>query len=259
MTNKKIIIAIAAVLVIGIGAGVYIYAGKDKIETPTNQLPVVTENDIPAANVIVDTPEIDYSQIDLPKSDNEGLDNLITEEIPAMTEDEIEAALAAEEGKDNPSSVMTAEEIEEQNRKIIEAKKEAEANSNTQPVISQPAATPEPDDMPPPLPPKDADGFRYTKEEAVKNFTTAFQKIIDTNDLSYTDALESAKKKSNFTQEAFDADVHQLLTDPYSSPIMASSLNEYRRAGLLDGVIFRATVWLANGGDDGPWVETVVQ
>ena len=237
-------------MVVGIiGAGVF-FLGRDK--EPKNTLPVVTEP-TPTVNP---TPDIDYSKIDLPKSDNEGLDNLITEEIPEMTEEEIEAALEYE--KENPVPVMTPEEIEEQNKAIEDAKREAEANSDTQPVISQPAATPEPDDMPPPLPPKDADGFRYTKEEAISNFAAEYQKYIDANSSSYRLPLEDSLKKG-FTREDFEANLHQLMTDPYSSKILAAAFNEYRRDGMIDGIVVTAAVWLANGGDKGHWVETVVQ
>ena len=173
-----------------------------------------------------------------------------------MTEDEIEAALEYE--KENPVPVMTPEEIEEQNKAIEDAKREAEANSNTQPVISQPVATPSPDDMPPPLPPKDADGFRYTKEEAIAHFAAEYQKYIDANSTSYRRPLELSLEKG-FTREDFEANLHQLMTDPYSSKIMAAAFNEYRRNGIIDGIVVRAVNWLANGGDEGHWVETVVQ
>ena len=216
--------------------------------------PAITEPII----AVTPTAEINNSKTELPKSDNEGKDNLITEEIPEMTEEEIEAAIAAEESQESPSSTMTAEEIEEQNKKIIEAKKEAEANANVQPVIAQPVATPSPDDMPPPLPPKDADGFRYTKEEAIAHFAAEYQKYIDLNSSSYRLPLEDSLKLG-FTREDFEANLHQLMTDPYSSPIMAAAFNEYRRNGIIDGIVGRAANWLANGGDKGHWVETVVQ
>lgn len=237
-------------MVVGIiGAGVF-FLGRDK--EPKNTLPVVTEP-TPTVNP---TPDIDYSKIDLPKSDNEGEDNLITEEIPEMTEEEIEAVLEYE--KENPVPVMTPEEIAEQNKAIEDAKREAEANSDTQPVISQPVETPPAGTRPTQKPPKDADGFRYTKEEAISNFATEYQKYIDANSTSYRLALELSLE-NGFTQEDFEANLHQLMTDPYSSPIMASSFNEYRRTGLIDGLIYAAASWLANGGDKGEWFETVVQ
>ena len=258
INNKKLIIIIASVLVVAVlGVGAVLYLGKEKV--PVNNLPVVTEPTTtpPTTSTPSLPPEIDNSNIGLPKSDNEGKDSLITEEQPTKSEEEINAIIKYEEEKEKVVNELTPEQIAEANKKIEEAKKEAAANPGVvQEVVQQPIET-EPVIE---TPQKDADGFVCTKEEAVREFTSMYQKLIDANSSSYRLALEEAKKREDFTQESFDADLKQLMTDPYSSPILASALDEYRRVGQsVDSVIYCAAQWLAMGGDDGDWAETVVQ
>lgn len=245
--NKKLIIIIAVVLVGALGIGAYLYFGQDKDKD--NTLPVVNE---PTTTT---TPTTDYSNVKLPKSDNEGKDNLITEEENTMSEEELAAIIEYEKERENVVPEVSPEQIAEQNKKIEEAKKEAASNPEIQKPVGEPIVieptTPEPQ--------KDANGFIYTKDEAVEAFASTYQKIIDNGGSSYRSALEEAQKREGFTKESFDKDLEQLMKNPYSSERLTLAFDKYRKNGDMDALIFKAFQWMSMGGDDGPWAKTVTQ
>lgn len=250
--NKKLITIIASVLVVAIlGVGAYLYFGQEK--EPADNLPVVSE----LTTTPSPSPEIDYSSIDLPKSDNEGKDNLITpeEEAAVNNEETLAEQIAYEEERGDIIPEMTYEDMIEQNKKIEEAKKEAATN----PEVQAPSMEPFEIEKVQPAPQKDKDGCIYTKEEAIEIFKTEFQKLIDANDFNYTDARNSAIGKGRSTPEEFEADLKQLLTDPYSSEWLARAFDYFRQYGHIGILIGEASMWLAAGGDDAEWSESYTQ
>jgi ABC-type sulfate/molybdate transport systems ATPase subunit len=183
----------------------------------------------------------------------------VTEEKLAVTHEEeeivkeIESVLAENTG----SVEKNQEEIEADNVKIKKAAEEAAA----QPDVVQPAQMQPKEVEPTPAEPtKNTDGYVYTKEKTVKNIVTAFQNKIDTGARAYVGALEEAKSRAEidgkeFDQAAFDADLNQLLTDPYSSSLLTPYLEHYRKFGEIDLLNVFSSEWLSIGGDDGEWAE----
>lgn len=251
--NKKLMAIIGIVLVVAfVGVGAFMYFGRGtKGELPTVNENQGTETSTPSATP---TPEIDYSNIQLPSSDNEGLDNLITpeEEAAVNNEEALSEQIAYEKERGEVIPELTPEQIAEENKKIEDAKKEAAANPEVQEPFGEPFEIEETQ----PEPKKDENGYIYTKEEAVEIFRTEFQKLIDANDFNYTDARNSAIGKGRSTEEEFEADLKQLLTNPYSSEILTRAFDEYRKYGNIGVLIGKATNWLSSGGDDGEYKYT---
>jgi len=257
--NKKLLAIIGIALVVAfVGVSAFTYLKR----VPESELPSVNENlgapTFTPSATSVPTPAVDYSQVELPASDNEGLDNLITEEEEKeamMTEEELTDFLAYEEERGDIIPEMTYEDMIEQNKKIEEAKKEAATN----PEVQAPSMEPFEIEKVQPAPQKDKDGYIYTKEEAIEIFKTEFQKLIDANDFNYTDARNSAIGKGRSTPEEFEADLKQLLTDPYSSEWLARAFDYFRQYGHIGILIGEASMWLAAGGDDAEWSESYTQ
>jgi len=251
--NKKLFVIIGIVIVIAfVGVSAFTYFNR----TPEVELPTVNENQgVPNPNPSIEpTPLIDYSEIQLPPSDNEGLDNLITpEEEAAVNNEEVLAEqLAYEKEIGDAIPELTPEQIIEENKKIEDAKKEAAANPEVQEPFGEPFEIEETQ----PEPKKDKDGYIYTKEEAVAIFREEFQKRIDNNDFGYTYARDSAIGKGRSTEEEFEADLKQLLTNPYSSEILTRAFEKYRKYGNIGILIGTALNWLSSGGDDGEYQYT---
>jgi len=261
--KNKYLAVISAILIIAVLGGLYGCSAKQT--EPTN-LPVVRESDFntpapkdedtPKESESEQEPDINYSNVDLPVSDNEGLNNVIKDFYDdGMTEEELEQQVALEKEQGTVVTELTPEKIEEDNKVIEQAQKEAEKNSEVQKPFGQPMQTEPPESEPE----RDADGYLYTKEEVIEIFANEFKKMVDTKTSAYAYALEDAKKHDDFNQAEFDSDVQQLLTDPYSSKYIATVLDGYRKDGDMDVVIYTVYNWLANGGDDGKWYKTSVQ
>ena len=293
IVNRKIIAVIGlTVLVVILGIRAFLYFGHNQNAEPLT----VMENEgskVPTPSV-TPTPEMDYSDIQLSPSDNEGFDNLITEEKAsvdkeALAEHEPEIGAVPEQtttsGKSStPAQAAEPEPTEEKNiehmtkdeliamldeenltkEQIIAIKtrlteldgvKVAVSNPEVQEPVGEPYEIEETQ----PEPKKDKDGYIYTKEEAVEIFKTEFQKLIDTNDFNYTYARDAAIENGYSTQEEFEADLKQLLTNPYSSERLARAFDEYRKYGNIGVLITKASMWLSAGGDDGPWTQSYTQ
>jgi len=290
IVNRKILAVIGfTVLVVILGIGAFLYFGHNQNAEPLT----VVENEgskVPTPSV-TPTPEMDYSDIQLSPSDNEGFDNLITEEKAsvdkeALAEHEPEIGAVPEQtttsGKSStPAQAAEPEPTEEKNiehmtkdeliamldeenltkEQIIAIKtrlteldgvKVAVSNPEVQEPVGEPFKIEETQ----PEPKKDENGYIYTKEEAIEIFRTKFQKLIDANDFNYTDARDSAIGKGRSTEEEFEADLKQLLTNPYSSEILTRAFDEYRKYGNIGVLIGKATNWLSSGGDDGEYKYT---
>ena len=102
--SKNVVAVVAVVLLVALaGTCVAMILGNRNNESK-NGLPTVTENDITPVptKAPTSTPEIDYSDVGLPVSENEGKDNLITEEQAATDttpDPELDAYEAAREEK----------------------------------------------------------------------------------------------------------------------------------------------------------------
>jgi|GEM_PF-2110861 len=254
--NKRLIAIIGIVLVVAfVGVGALMYFGHDtKGKLPTVKENQGTETSTPSATP---TPEIDYSNIQLPSSDNEGLDNLITpEEEAAVNNEEVLAEqLAYEKEIGDAIPELTPEQIAEENKKIEDAKKEAAANPEVQEPFGEPFEIEETQ----PEPKKDENGYIYTKEEAIEKFAAIYKQIIADEGSPYTMALKEAMENGRSTEQEFEADLKQLLTDPYSSERLSIAFEDYRKWDTIDALILEAYQWLSMGGDDGPWTKSYTQ
>jgi hypothetical protein len=266
MTNNIKIIAIIGIVIVAVFVAIGVLTYFNRNRAPEGELPQVSETHgttnqksqtlTPSATPVL----IDYSQVELPASDNESLDNLITEEEIMEHEEEVakqtEQPIYEEETEEVvPEEIvpeMTEEEIIEMKKKYEDAQKQAQANPDVQEPFGEPFVPDEPE----PKPQRDADGYLYTKEEAIEIFRNEFQKLIDVNDFNYTYARETAIEDGNSTPEEFEADLNQLLTDPYSSEILTRAFEKYRQYGNLGILIGSASTWLSCGGDDGKYKYT---
>lgn len=247
MINKKIAIISASVVIVVaavIVGAVFLFQNNS---SPTDStLPVVFENTFPdIAAEITET----LSNVNLPEVDNPGLP--VTEEELAITPEEEEIIKEIESVQaENTGSV---EKSQEQIKADVVAIKKAAEEAAAQPDVVQPVQM-QPKEIEPVKeePSKDADGYIYTKEQAVKLFTSNTDAMAQIKD---PDLLAHAKTKASFSQEAFDADLNQLLTDPYSSPILTPYFESYRKYGSMSYLIVNCSEWLFLGGDDAVYAE----
>lgn len=249
ISNKRLIITsvIAVVILVG-GVGSYLLTKEPK--EVERDLPVVYENEFPDTKTEV---EEDFADVELPEEDIPGVP-VDEEELP--TPEEVEEIKEIETVQEVKDVVKPPEEIVADNAVIEKAEEEAAVHPDVQPVPLQPVEIEPVKEEPV----KDADGFIYTKEQAVKMFVDKIKSYPDTSSNSIASALAYAKKKAErkgreFDQEAFDADLNQMLTDPYSSPRLASMLDRFREDGYMSGLIVYCSEWLSLGGDDGEWAE----
>lgn len=249
ISNKRLIITsiIAVVILVG-GVGSYLLTKEPK--EVERDLPVVYENEFPDTKTEV---EEDFADVELPEEDIPGVP-VDEEELP--TPEEVEEIKEIETVQEVKDVVKPPEEIVADNAVIEKAEEEAAVHPDVQPVPLQPVEIePAPEE-----PAKDADGYIYTKEQAVKMFTDRLLSFPDTSSNSPASALAYAKKKAErkgreFDQEAFDADLNLLLTDPYSSPMLTPYLENYRATGDMNLLLVFSSEWLSLGGDDGEWAE----
>ena len=243
--NKKIITIVSLVLVVAfVGVAALRYFKKPaEVEPPT-----VGEN------MITPAPTIDVSNVTLPEVETNPELAVDIDNQPINTPEEIEEMIAQEEEQGTDIAVGV-EDIKEENKRIEEAMKEAEENPDVQPVPMQPVETIKPT----PAPAKDSEGYIYTKEEAVVNFRTTYQKFIDEGSYNYTGAFNAAKEESNFTQELFDENLDIMMNHPYDSRFLPSVFDDYRKTGDIGVLITNCFMWIGAGGDDGEYPDRDVR
>lgn len=250
--NKgKILVIIAVFTVIALGVGIYI---QNIPAQPSNtDYPIVMGNPSPSylpARPEPETPkepEKNYSQVDLPPSDSTDENSfLIEEEEPVPSE----PSEISEEERGLPE--LEHEEVKQINEQVKLAVQEAKNNPDVMQLPIAPAPAPEPEPEVETGPKKGADGYYYTKEEAIKIAAETWKKFVAENDFNYTIALEGARQNSSFSQERFDAEFERMLTDPYSSPTLAYIYDRFREDGpdSLGTLILVSTGWMVTGWDD---------
>jgi len=248
--NQKLFEVIGTVLVVALVAvgGLTFFNRSLEPNTPAVDT-IGTETPPPET-----TPEEDLSAIE-PPSDNEEQDaseeKVALEPLAALASEATEKEREEEEIIPVKSDDKSDGESKEKSQRAEEPQIKAESPS--QALVSQPEETSKEERKP------DANGYIYTEEEAVEFLRTEFQKIINENGSAYIDARDAALGKGYSTPEEFEADIEQLLTNPYSSEKLARALDEYRRLGNEGVLIGKASLWLAAGGDDAKWVESVTQ
>jgi hypothetical protein len=209
------------------------------------ELPIVYENEFPEEN---------YDNVELPESDSDGeVIDIAIEDLPSMSEEDI-AAIEQQEEEQGNDIYIDEQDIQKINDTIEEAKKEAEEYENVQPVEMEPIPTVTPE----PEPQRDAEGYIYTKEEAIENFRTEYQKQIDNNRRAYVGSREAALREG-FTEEDFEKNVYKMMNDPYSSPQLSNLFNSYRKNGDLGLLIVGCAEWLGIGGDEGKVADRIVR
>lgn len=299
MNNKKIIAIAIILLLLVVGFFLYINRDSDKELQTINENRIYEETavleeqvtDVETDSLISNNTDIDSAIVD---TEIEATDN---KEEPIFTEEKItydeEQTLIEEkevveeqpvqpevkevvkeeqpEMKEGISEKLTDEQIQAlverlENEdlsceQIIETKKQlakeekALIMSKSKEQNGEPIEVEETEQKPS----RDENGFIYTKEEVIEIFRTEYQKLMDTNDFNYTNALNYAIEIGNSTQEEFEADLEQLFTNPYSSEKMSRAFDEYRRLGDIGVLIGKASLWLMCGGDDGNYTDCVTQ
>ncbi len=242
MNKKSIAIATLIIVVIAL-FGIKAYNTYNN--KTTTDLPVVSENKNPTTTA-TPTPK-DYSKVALPKSDANDENSIVIDEKaqPTVSPEEVAAVEKAEAEKGREIE-QTPEEIAETNKKIEDAKKAAEKNPDIQKIDEQPVAV----ETPAPTPTKDSGGYMYSKDQAVKAFAAEWKKLMDADDFNYTYALEEAKQSPDFSQGKFDSNVQLMMTNPYSSKVLPSFFDDYRKDGDIGILVGQCAGWLMLGGDD---------
>jgi hypothetical protein len=245
MINKKlVIITAAAVIIVGIIIGITIMLTGSPSDT---DLPVVYEN-TNTVTAAAGTTE-GSSTASLPEVDNPGIP--VTDDELKVTPEEEEAIKAIEfQQAENPGSVeKSQEQIDVDNIKIKKATEEAAKNPDVvQPVQAKPVET----EKAPAEPKKDKDGYIYTKEEAIKIFTSNADAMAQVKD---PENKEYAMREHGVTSEQYDALLNQLLTDPYSSTLLTPYFEDFRRGLPIGHLTGFACEWLYIGGDNGDWAD----
>lgn len=242
--TKKILTIVGIVCFVAfLSTAIITYLSKQPNQQ--GELPIVYENEFPEEN---------YDNVELPESDSDGdVIDIAIEDLPSMSEEDI-AAIEQQEEEQGNDIYIDEQDIQKINDTIEEAKKEAEEYENVQPVEMKPIPTVTPE----PEPQRDAEGYIYTKAEAIENFRTEYQKEIDNNRLSYVGARESALRKG-FTEEDFEKNVYKMMNDPYSSPTLSELFDDYRKDGKLGLLIVGCVEWLGIGGDEGKVADRIVR
>ena len=242
--TKKILTIVGIVCFVAfLSTAIITYLSKQPNQQ--GELPIVYENEFPEEN---------YDNVELPESDSDGdVIDIAIEDLPSMSEEDI-AAIEQQEEEQGNDIYIDEQDIQKINDTIEEAKKEAEEYENVQPVEMKPIPTVTPE----PEPQRDAEGYIYTKEEAIENFRTEYQKEIDNNGLAYVGSREAALRKG-FTEEDFEKNVYKMMNDPYSSSQLSSLFNSYRKNGDLGLLIVGCAGWLGIGGDEGKVADRIVR
>lgn len=242
--TKKILTIVGIVCFVAfLSTAIITYLSKQPNQQ--GELPIVYENEFPEEN---------YDNVELPESDSDGdVIDIAIEDLPSMSEEDI-AAIEQQEEEQGNDIYIDEQDIQKINDTIEEAKKEAEEYENVQPVEMEPIPTVTPE----PEPQRDAEGYIYTKEEAIENFRTKYQKEIDNNGLAYVGSRESALREG-FTEEDFEKNVYKMMNDPYSSPTLSELFDDYRKDGKLGLLIVGCVEWLGIGGDEGKVADRIVR
>lgn len=242
--TKKILTIVGIVCFVAfLSTAIITYLSKQPNQQ--GELPIVYENEFPEEN---------YDNVELPESDSDGdVIDVDLEDLPSMSEEDI-AAIEQQEEEQGNDIYIDEQDIQKINDTIEEAKKEAEEYENVQPVEMEPIPTVTPE----PEPQRDAEGYIYTKEEAIENFRTEYQKEIDNNRRAYVGSREAALRKG-FTEEDFEKNVYKMMNDPYSSPQLSELFDDYRKDGDLGLLIGGCAVWLGIGGDEGKVADRIVR
>ena len=242
--TKKILTIVGIVCFVAfLSTAIITYLSKQPNQQ--GELPIVYENEFPEEN---------YDNVELPESDSDGdVIDIAIEDLPSMSEEDI-AAIEQQEEEQGNDIYIDEQDIQKINDTIEEAKKEAEEYENVQPVEMKPIPTVTPE----PEPQRDAEGYIYTKEEAIENFRTGYQKKIDNNGLAYVGSREAALRKG-FTEEDFEKNVYKMMNDPYSSPTLSELFDDYRKDGELGLLILGCIEWLGIGGDEGKVADRIVR
>ena len=242
--TKKILTIVGIVCFVAfLSTAIITYLSKQPNQQ--GELPIVYENEFPEEN---------YDNVELPESDSDGdVIDIAIEDLPSMSEEDI-AAIEQQEEEQGNDIYIDEQDIQKINDTIEEAKKEAEEYENVQPVEMEPIPTVTPE----PEPQRDAEGYIYTKEEAIENFRTEYQKQIDNNRLAYVGSRESALREG-FTEEDFEKNVYKMMNDPYSSPTLSELFDDYRKNGDLGLLIVGCAEWLGIGGDEGKVADRIVR
>ena len=242
--TKKILTIVGIVCFVAfLSTAIITYLSKQPNQQ--GELPIVYENEFPEEN---------YDNVELPESDSDGeVIDIAIEDLPSMSEEDI-AAIEQQEEEQGNDIYIDEQDIQKINDTIEEAKKEAEEYENVQPVEMKPIPTVTPE----PEPQRDAEGYIYTKEEAIENFRTEYQKEIDNNGRAYVGAREAALRKG-FTEEDFEKNVYKMMNDPYSSPQLSGLFDDYRKDGDLGLLIVGCAEWLGIGGDEGKVADRIVR
>lgn len=243
--TKKILTIVGIVCFVAfLSTAIITYLSKQPNQQ--GELPIVYENEFPEEN---------YDNVELPESDSDGdVIDVDLEDLPSMSEEDI-AAIEQQEEEQGNDIYIDEQDIQKINDTIEEAKKEAEEYENVQPVEMKPIPTVTPE----PEPQRDAEGYIYTKEEAIENFRTEYQKAIDNQSYAYAGILAELMEEPGFSKEKFDADVYKMMNDPYSSPTLSELFDDYRKDGDLDLLIFGCVGWLGIGGDEGKVADRIVR
>ena len=242
--TKKILTIVGIVCFVAfLSTAIITYLSKQPNQQ--GELPIVYENEFPEEN---------YDNVELPESDSDGeVIDVDLEDLPSMSEEDI-AAIEQQEEEQGNDIYIDEQDIQKINDTIEEAKKEAEEYENVQPVEMKPIPTVTPE----PEPQRDAEGYIYTKAEAIENFRTEYQQEIDNNGLAYVSSREAALRKG-FTEEDFEKNVYKMMNDPYSSPTLSELFDDYRKDGDLGLLIFGCVEWLGIGGDEGKVADRIVR
>ena len=242
--TKKILTIVGIVCFVAfLSTAIITYLSKQPNQQ--GELPIVYENEFPEEN---------YDNVELPESDSDGdVIDIAIEDLPSMSEEDI-AAIEQQEEEQGNDIYIDEQDIQKINDTIEEAKKEAEEYENVQPVEMEPIPTVTPE----PEPQRDAEGYIYTKAEAIENFRTEYQKQIDNNRRAYVGAREAALRKG-FTEEDFEKNVYKMMNDPYSSPTLSELFDDYRKNRDLGLLIVGCAEWLGIGGDEGKVADRIVR
>lgn len=242
--TKKILTIVGIVCFVAfLSTAIITYLSKQPNQQ--GELPIVYENEFPEEN---------YDNVELPESDSDGdVIDIAIEDLPSMSEEDI-AAIEQQEEEQGNDIYIDEQDIQKINDTIEEAKKEAEEYENVQPVEMEPIPTVTPE----PEPQRDAEGYIYTKAEAIENFRTEYQKQIDNNRRAYVGAREAALREG-FTEEDFEKNVYKMMNDPYSSPQLSELFDDYRKDGDLGLLIVGCAEWLGIGGDEGKVADRIVR
>ena len=241
--KKSTLAIVTIILVTFILIGIRIYTNFQG--TSPSALPVVAENTEPTTTA---APAI--TEPFVPDAPTDGIDvsGIKNTETPAEAEAR-DKVLAQEPVAQDDAAIKAAD---------AEVKRTEDAIKNPQPKtdpvkgedegvkVVPPTVAP----TPAPTPKKDANGYIYTKEQAIKDGAAALQHEIDTNGFAWVDGYKSMIEDLGYTDEFIQSLVQKAKTDPYSSTALTDCYNLYRKDGNALNLAERIIAWICNGGND---------